>query len=142
MNHYTFEEIEIGASASFESHITEESMKMFAGLSGDLNPMHVDADYAKSKGYKDKIVYGMLVSSLYSTLVGMYLPGERCLINKCEVDYRKPVYVGDRLTVMGEVADKRNGTRRIKVKGKTINQNGIIVNTSEITVSFTGDRNG
>ncbi len=139
MNHYTFEEIEIGISSSFDSVITEEDMKLFADLSGDLNPMHVDADYAKSKGYKDKVVYGMLASSLYSTLVGMYLPGERCLINNCEVDYRKPVYVGDSLTVMGEVTDKRNSTRRIKVKGKTINQNGVIVNTSEITISFTGD---
>lgn len=139
MNRYTFEEIKIGICVSFNANVTEEDMQLFAKLSGDLNPMHTDADYAKSRGYKDKIVYGMLASSLYSTLVGMYLPGEKCLLNKCDVEYKKTVYVGDKLTITGEVVDKRNGTRRIKVKGRTVNQDGVIVNTAEITVSFTGD---
>lgn len=137
MKHYTFEEVEIGLTESFTVLITDDQMKTFTGLSGDLNPMHTDAEYAKSKGYKDIVVYGMLSSLFWSTLVGMYLPGERCLLNKCDVDYRKPVYVGDLLTVIGEVVDKREGTRRIKIKGRMMNQEGVIVNTAEITVSFT-----
>lgn len=139
MNHYSFDEIEIGTSATFETEITENQMAIFAQISGDLNPMHIDSKYAKEHGYADKVVYGMLASSFYSTLVGMYLPGEKCLLNKCDVDYRKPVYVGDELTVFGEVIDKRNATRRIKIKGKMVNQEGVTVNTAEITVSFTGD---
>jgi 3-hydroxybutyryl-CoA dehydratase len=139
MNHYTFDELKIGLSANFVVEITQEKMDLFAELSGDYNPMHVDTEYALSKGYKDKLVYGMLSSSMYSTLVGMYLPGEKCLLNKCDVDYRKPVYVGDLLTVSGEVVDKRNATRRIKINGKMTNQNGITVNTALITVGFTGD---
>ena len=137
MNHYTFDEIEIGLQEMFSVNITEEHMDTFAKMSGDLNPMHVDSNYAKEHGYKDKIVYGMLTSSFYSTLVGMYLPGEKCLLNKCDVEYRKPVYVGDSLNVYGEVVEKRNATRRIKIKGKMVNQEGITVNTAEITVSFT-----
>lgn len=137
MNHYSFEEIQIGLSESFAVQISEEQMNMFAAISGDLNPMHVDSSYAREKGYRGAIVYGMLASSFYSTLVGMYLPGERCLLNRCEVDYRKPVYIGDRLTVRGEVVDKRIATRRIKIKGKMTNQEGATVNTAEITVSFT-----
>ena len=137
MNHYTFDEIEIGLQEMFSVNITEEHMDTFAKMSGDLNPMHVDSNYAKEHGYKDKIVYGMLTSSFYSTLVGMYLPGEECLLNKCDVEYRKPVYVGDSLNVYGEVVEKRNATRRIKIKGKMVNQEGITVNTAEITVSFT-----
>lgn len=139
MNHYSFDEIEIGTSATFETEITDNQMAMFAQISGDLNPMHIDSKYAKEHGFADKIVYGMLASSFYSTLVGMYLPGEKCLLNRCDVDYRKPVYVGDKLTVFGEVIDKRNATRRIKIKGKMVNQEGVTVNTAEITVSFTGD---
>ena len=139
MNHYSFDEIEIGLEASFEAEITEDQMKMFADFSGDFNPMHVDSEYARKCGFSDKVVYGMLVSSFYSTLVGMYLPGEKCLLNKSEIDYRNPVYVGDRLKVFGEVVDKRMATHRIKIKGKMINQKGITVNTAEITVSFTGD---
>lgn len=137
MNHYTFDEIEIGLKETFPVKITEEHMAIFAKMSGDLNPMHIDSNYAKEHGYKDKIVYGILASSFYSTLVGMYLPGEKCLLNKCDVDYRKPVYVGDNLNVYGEVVEKRNATRRIKIKGKMVNQEGITVNTAEITVSFT-----
>lgn len=137
MNHYTFDEIEIGFCEEFSIEISEEHMAMFAKMSGDLNPMHIDSNYAKEHGYKDKIVYGMLASSFYSTLVGMYLPGEKCLLNKCDVDYRKPVYIGDKLNVYGEVIDKRNATRRIKIKGKMVNQEGILVNTAEIIVSFT-----
>ena len=137
MKHYNFEDIEIGTTESFKSSITEEKMELFATLSGDLNPMHVDANYAKMGGYKDRLVYGMLASSFYSTLVGMYLPGEKCLLNKCDVDYRKPVYIGDELVITGEVIDKRAATRRIKIKAKAINQEGVTVNTAEITVSFT-----
>lgn len=139
MNHYSFDEIEIGADESFEIEITEEQMQMFARLTGDLNPIHVDGEYAKTHGYIDKVVYGMLASSFYSTLIGMYLPGEKCLLNKSAIDYKKPVYIGDTLTVYGEVIDKRNATRRIRIKGKMITQEGITVNTAEIVVSFTGD---
>lgn len=139
MNHYSFNEIEIGTSTTFEMKITENQMKMFAEISGDLNPMHVDSEYAKERGYMDRVVYGMLASSFYSTLVGMYLPGEKCLLNKCSVDYRNPVYVDDKLAISGEVVDKRSATRRLKIKGKMVNQEGITVNTAEITVSFTGD---
>lgn len=139
MNRYTFEEIQIGTKESFQVKIDDKKMQLFTELSGDLNPMHVDKDYAVSKGYLDRIVYGMCASSAYSTLVGMYIPGEKCLLNKCDVEYKKPVYIGDVLTVAGEVVDKREATKRIKVKGKMTNQNGVIVNTSEIMVSFTRD---
>lgn len=137
MKHYNFEDIEIGTTESFKSAITEEQMELFATLSGDLNPMHVDANFAKMGGYKDRLVYGMLASSFYSTLVGMYLPGEKCLLNKCDVDYRKPVYIGDELMITGVVIDKRAATRRIRIKAKAINQEGVTVNTAEIIVSFT-----
>jgi 3-hydroxybutyryl-CoA dehydratase len=141
MNHYSFEEIKIGVQEHFETQITEEKMKMFTLISGDYNPMHIDHQYAKNHGFSDKIVYGMLASSLYSTLVGMYLPGEKCLLNKCNVDFRKPVYVGDKLLIEGKVVDKREGTRRIRIKAKMINQEGIVVNVAEITVSFTSEKN-
>lgn len=139
MNHYTFDELEIGCTASFEVIISDREMELFAELSGDLNPMHVDAEYAQGHGYLDKVVYGMLAASFYSTLVGMYLPGEHCLLNKCDVDYRNPVYIGDKLSVQGEVIDKRMATHRIKIKGKMVNQEGVTVNAAEIVVSFTGD---
>ena len=137
MNHYALSDISIGHKETFEVTITAEKMDLFKNLSGDLNPMHVDRDYAISHGYQDRLVYGMLVSSFYSTLVGMYLPGEKCLLNKFEVNYKKPVYVGDVLSVLGEVVDIRMATQRLVIKGKMINQDGVVFNVSEIVVSFT-----
>ena len=95
MEHYSFEDIDIGIVESFEVDITEDKMKVFSQLSGDFNPMHVDYKYAIEHGYKGILVYGMLSSLFYSTLVGMYLPGKKCLLNKCAVDYKQPVYIGD-----------------------------------------------
>lgn len=141
MNHYSFEEIKIGMQEQFQVQITEEKMKMFALISGDYNPMHIDEQYAKKHGFRNRIVYGMLTSSLYSALVGMYLPGEKCLLNKYSVDFKNPVYIGDKISVTGEVIDKREGTHRVKIKGEMINQEGIIVNIAEITVSFTSENN-
>ena len=103
MNHYEFEDIDIGMAEKFEEVITEEKMDLFRQLSGDDNPMHVDTGYAQKHGYHDRIVYGMLASSFYSTLVGMYLPGEKCLLNKCDIDYKRPVYENDCLMIIGEV---------------------------------------
>lgn len=137
MEHYSFEDIDIGIVESFEVDITEDKMKAFSQLSGDFNPMHVDYKYAIEHGYKGILVYGMLSSLFYSTLVGMYLPGEKCLLNKCAVDYKQPVYIGDKLTVSGRVVDKRVGTRRIMIYGQMTNQEGVTVNTADITVSFT-----
>lgn len=137
MEHYSFEDIDIGIVESFEVDITEDKMKVFSQLSGDFNPMHVDYKYAIERGYKGVLVYGMLSSLFYSTLVGMYLPGKKCLLNKCAVDYKQPVYIGDKLTVSGRVVDKRVGTRRIMIYGQMTNQEGVTVNTADITVSFT-----
>lgn len=137
MEHYSFEDIDIGIVESFEVDITEDKMKAFSQISGDFNQMHVDYKYAIEHGYKGILVYGMLSSLFYSTLVGMYLPGEKCLLNKCAVDYKHPVYIGDKLTVSGRVVDKRVGTRRIMIYGQMINQEGVTVNTADITVSFT-----
>ena len=137
MEHYSFEDIDIGIVESFEVDITEDKMKVFSQLSGDFNPMHVDYKYAIEHGYKGILVYGMLSSLFYSTLVGMYLPGKKCLLNKMSVDYKQPVYIGDKLTVSGRVVDKRVGTRRIMIYGQMTNQEGVTVNTADITVSFT-----
>lgn len=140
MKRYSFSEIRIGLSESFQRTITEKDMELFGELSGDYNPMHVDEVFATSRGYDGRVVYGMLASSFYSTLVGMYLPGENCLLNACNITYQKPVYIGDELTVSGTVIDKREGTRRIKISAEMHNQNNEVVNTAEIMVSFTYEK--
>ena len=106
MNRYTYEDITVGMTESFSATVTEEMMADFLAMTGDINPLHNDEEFAKSKGHPGRVVYGMLTSSLLSTLAGVYLPGERSLIHSVETRLMKPVYIGDTLTVTGKVVEK------------------------------------
>lgn len=86
MNHYSLSDIYIGMKASFSVQITESAQNMFTEISGDINPMHLNKDVCILGGYRDKLVYGMATASYYSTLVGVYLPGEKCLFHRCDVE--------------------------------------------------------
>ena len=132
MNHYTISDIRVGMSAEFSVTVTEEKMTLFRDLTGDCNPLHTDEVHAKAKGYPGRVVYGMLCASLYSTLAGAYLPGEHCLLQQVDSKFRKPVFIGDTLTVRGEVTEVSEGLRRITVKAKIRNQNGTLVGTADI----------
>lgn len=134
MNHYTFDEINIGMQESFNVTITEEMQKAFLDMSGDNNPMHLTDEYANQFGYEHKLVYGMLTASMYSRLVGVHLPGEYCLFQQCDTTFNAPVYVGDELTVVGEVVEKHDVFKRIKIKAYVKNQNGKKVSRATLLV--------
>ncbi|MGN0366672.1 MAG: MaoC/PaaZ C-terminal domain-containing protein [Suilimivivens sp.] len=129
MNHYSYKDIYVGQEEKFCVEITEDSMAAFCKLSGDENPLHVDSDYAKSKGYQGKVVYGMLMASYLSTLAGMYIPGKYSLIHSVEIKFHKPVYVenGDRLLIRGKVVDKNDLFRLLIVKVTIENGQGVKV---------------
>ncbi len=124
MNKYTIRDLHVGKKEEFTICITEEMQRTFTELTGDLNPMHLDDEYAEKNGFERKIVYGMLTASFYSTLVGVYLPGERCLFHECDVAWKKPVYIGDRLTIKGEIKEKDERFNRIFIKASILNQKG------------------
>ena len=124
MNHYKYDEIEVGMVESFSRTITEQMQEMFLQISGDENPLHNDADFAREKGYVDKVVYGMLTASLFSTLAGVYMPGEKSLLQSVESKFVKPVYIGDELTVTGKVVEKSETYELIRVKAEIRNQKG------------------
>jgi len=135
LNCYKFNDIiEKETKADFKVTITSEMMDHFLAVSGDYNPMHVDSDYAKSKGFSDRLVYGMMTASFYSTLVGVYLPGKYCLLQELETSFYNPVYVGDILTIKGEVIEKDKGLMRIWISAKIINQNGKRISKAKIMV--------
>lgn len=135
LKEYRMEELEEGKTcAKFDVTVTEEMMDIFQTLSGDENPMHTDAKYAKGKGMQDRVVYGMLTSFFYSRLVGMYLPGKFCTLHEIKVNFNKPVYPGDLLCVSGMVTKKRELFRRIEVAAKIVNQIGEKVSSAKIIV--------
>lgn len=140
MRYYRFEDMQPGLTESFSVTITQDDQEMFERLSKDVNRLHKEKEFAVERGFRDRVVYGMLASAFYSTLVGVYLPGENCLLNECKVSYHKPVYIGDCLKVEGTVADVREGTQRVKISGRMTNQNEEVVNSAVITVSFTKEQ--
>ena len=119
---------------SFSVTVTEEMHNKFTELSGDINPMHLSEEYAKEHGYAGKLVYGMLTASFYSTLVGVYLPGEHCVFHEIRSTFNAPVYAGDTLTVHGEIVQIHEDFRRIKIKAYIVNQEGTKVSLSTLTV--------
>lgn len=123
MKHYQYDEIKIGMEEKFQIEITEQMLNVFCTLTGDENPLHCDEEYAKEKGKKGRVAYGMLTASFLSTLAGMYLPGEKSLIQSVEVKFLKPVYIGDVLEIKGVVEEKHDVFQRIELK-VTATRNG------------------
>ena len=124
MNAYSYDEIETGQKESFSVTVTEEAVNAFRGFTGDINPLHNDAEYAKEKGYDGRVAYGMLTASYLSTLAGVYLPGEKSLIQGVDIKFSRPVYIGDRLEIEGEVSEKNDTFNVIKLKVSVKNQDG------------------
>lgn len=100
-----------GDSASFERTISREDVAAFAALSGDTNPLHIDVGYAEGTPFKKPIVHGMLLGALVSKLVGVYLPGEKCLYLSQSLEFHKPVFPGETVTVSGKVTHFSESTQ-------------------------------
>lgn len=124
MNHYTLGEMTPGLTESFTVTVTEEMMQDFERLSGDCSPIHIDEDYARGRGYPGRVVYGMLGASFFSTLAGVYLPGEHCLLHGVECKFARPVFIGDTLTVTGTVLRVSEAVAEAEIKAVITNQEG------------------
>lgn len=120
----TIAEISVGDTAEFSKTISEADIYMFAGITGDLNPFHVNEDYAKQTFFKGRIAHGMLLGGFISTVVGCYLPGPGAIYVKQDLKFLAPARIGDTITakvVVTEVAEEKN---RIVLDTFCLNQNG------------------
>ncbi|MBR5969860.1 MAG: MaoC family dehydratase [Lachnospiraceae bacterium] len=136
MNTYTIESIETGMTASFTQTVTAEWFEHFLAVSGDDNPLHTDAAFAKEQGYRDRVLYGLCTAALYSRLAGVYLPGRYCLLQQCDVSFVKPVFAGDVLTVSGTVQEKDERFARVKIKAEIRNAEGKKVSRATLYCGF------
>ncbi len=134
MNHYTYDQIEVGQKESFSVTITEENMRSFRQLTGDENPLHNDVHYANSKGYPVNVCFGMLTASYLSTVAGVYIPGERSLIHRVETDFVLPVLQGDTLLITATVHKKLDPFRAIVLHVTFTNQKGLEVCRAKMRV--------
>ena len=139
MNRYQFEDIYVGLKEEFQVTVTADMLKQFCQMTGDVNPLHTDEGFAKEKGYEAKVAYGMLTASFLSTLAGVYLPGERSLIHSVESKFTKPVYVGDTLTIAGQVTECNEMFSVFTMKTTIVNQKGEKVLRGKMQVGILGD---
>lgn len=116
----------IGAQATFSKTISESDVYLFAGITGDLNPLHVNEEYARNSRFGKRIAHGMLTSSFICTVLGMKLPGEGTIHISQQLNFKKPVFIGDTVTVRLEVVDiLEKGF--LKISSVIYNQSGEIV---------------
>ena len=123
----TFDEIKIGDSATLVRTLTREDINLFAVMSGDVNPAHVDEEYAKSDMFHKIIAHGMWGGSLISTLLGTKLPGPGTIYLGQTMIYKKPVALGDTITVSVTAVSKEEEKNRVTFDCKCVNQNNEIV---------------
>lgn len=123
----SFDEIQIGKKASFDKIITTEMVENFAQLSGDFNPLHMDEEYAKKTSFGKRVCHGMLLSSLFSQLVGMFLPGKNSLYFSQSLNFQSPCYIDDEVIIEGEVIEKSIALQMITLKTQIINQHGLCI---------------
>lgn len=101
------QEFWVGQRASFSKTVTETDIVCFAGITGDFNPVHVDAEYAKATRFKRRIAHGLLTGSLISRVLGTSLPGPGAIYLSQQLRFLAPVFIGDTITVVVEVAQVR-----------------------------------
>ena len=113
---YSFNEIKIGLEHHFEISIDEKLEGDFAKISGDFNPLHMDEQYAKKTKFGKRVCHGMLLASFFSKVIGMYLPGKNALYFSQNLNFVGPCFIGDKIIVKGEIIDKSEATKMIKIK--------------------------
>lgn len=110
---HSYEEIAVGQSARLELLVTEDMIDAFARLTGDVNPLHVSAEFARGKGFPARVSHGLLVGACFSTIAGTMLPGRDCLLQSAKFEFKKPVLAGERLTLEARVAQKSDAVRAV-----------------------------
>lgn len=130
----TFDEIEVGDTASLVRTLTYRDIEVFAVMSGDVNPMHVDAAFAKSDMFHQVVAHGMWGGALISTLLGTQLPGPGTIYLDQSLRFARPVLLGDTVTVTVTVKEKNAAKKRLLLDCRATNQRGeeVITGLAEV----------
>lgn len=131
MNGRTIGELEVGQVATFAKTITDSDVTLFAGITGDLNPVHIDQGYAEASAFEARIVHGILMAGLISAVLGLQLPGPGAIYVSQSLRFTKPVYLGDTVTARVEVIELMVEKNRVRMKTSCANQRGELVADGE-----------
>ncbi len=135
MTGLTLDQLEVGQQASFSKTISEFDVYMFAGISGDFNPAHINQPYAEQTAFKTRIAHGMLSAGFISNVLGTKLPGPGTIYISQSMTFLAPVAFGDTITATAEVVEINSEKKRVRLKTVCTNQDGKEVLTGEALVS-------
>ena len=131
----TLDQIKMGQTAEFAKTISETDIYLFAGISGDFNPAHVNEAYARKTFFKTRIAHGMLSASFISTVLASKLPGPGAIYIKQELRFVAPVHIGETITARVEVIEIFRDKNRLRLKTNCTNQKDELVIEGEALVS-------
>ena len=125
----TYDEITVGQTASYSRLVEERDIALFAAVSGDVNPVHLDAGFAAGTVFGERIAHGMLTGAFISAALAMELPGPGTIYLGQSLRFRLPVKIGDTVTVTLEVTDKQDRRNIVTLDCRAHNQAGKLVAT-------------
>ncbi len=143
MRSLSISELQVGDSASSSKTISESDVYLFAGITGDFNPVHVDEEFAKTTPFGARVAHGPLTFSLCAGLLGTELPGVGTVAVTNEVTYEAPVYIGDTIRVRVEIAsldpDRNRATATVtwhNQDGKQVASGTMVVKPPKVPVDL------
>jgi 3-hydroxybutyryl-CoA dehydratase len=122
-----FEDLRIGQTAAFARTVTEADIVLFAGISGDTNPLHINEEFASETMFSGRIAHGMLTASLISTVIGTRLPGPGAIYLSQSLRFRAPVRIGDTVTARATITDLASEKRRVTIATTCTVKNKVVL---------------
>ncbi|MFC1884511.1 MaoC family dehydratase [Thermodesulfobacteriota bacterium] len=130
----TYDELEIGQEAHLSKTITETDVYLFAGISGDFNPLHMNEEYARKTPFKTRIAHGALPQSLIAPVLGMKLPGMGTIVVELRCRFKAPTFFGDTITATAKVMEKLEEKRWVRMALSWHNQRDELIAEGEAVV--------
>ena len=135
---FEIEDLSQGKEFAFEKKISSSDVNMFAKLTGDNSPLHMEDQFARERGFKGRVVHGGLLVGCISQLVGVHFPGKNSIIQTLDIKFSHPAYIGDLLKIYSIIDQISESMGTIILKLAITNQNtGQILLKSKMQVGFT-----
>lgn len=131
----TIHDLKVGDSAEFAKTISESDIYLFAGVTGDLNPFHINEDFSKDTFFKGRIAHGILLAGFISTVVGCQLPGPGAIYISQELKFKAPARIGDTITAKATVLEVDQEKNRVVLQTTCTNQEDVLVVDGKAVVS-------
>jgi len=126
--------VSTGEMASLTKTVTEADIALFAGVTGDFNPLHIDREFAKRTRFGERIAHGFLSAGLISAVLGTKLPGPGSIYLRQSLNFHKPVKIGDTITAIVKVTAYNEEKRIVTLETNCYNQDGVMVLSGEAVV--------